>query len=170
MDSAERREAILELLRGASGPVSATALAKRFSVSRQVVVGDVALLRASGADVAATPRGYLIPRAEGGAVCTVVCRHRGEDLERELELVVDQGCTVVDVIVEHPVYGQLTGDLHVSSRYDVRQFAQRVADAGAAPLSALTGGVHLHTLRGPDVAALDRARAALDAAGFLVGE
>ena len=56
MRAEERRQAILEHLRQSSRPVSAGLLAERFSVSRQVVVGDVALLRASGADISATPR------------------------------------------------------------------------------------------------------------------
>ena len=51
MQAAERRAEILEVLRGAKGAVSATQLAARFGVSRQVIVGDVALLRAAAADV-----------------------------------------------------------------------------------------------------------------------
>ena len=81
---------------------------------------------------------------------------------------VDQGCTVENVIVEHPVYGQITGPLALSSRYDVGEFLRRVRECGAQPLSALTDGVHLHTLRCPDEGGFERARAALDQAGFLV--
>ena len=43
MTAARRRDEILQALAGASGPVSAAALAARLGVSRQVVVGDVAL-------------------------------------------------------------------------------------------------------------------------------
>ena len=168
MHAAQRRDALLELLRTSRGPVSATALARRFSVSRQIIVGDIALLRAGGADIASTPRGYVIPAQEDtGLTCTLVCRHTAADLERELNLMVDNGCTVLDVVVEHPVYGQLTGQLHLSSRYDVGQFLQKVSRSGARPLSALTGGVHLHTILCPDEAAWHRVRAALDQAGFL---
>lgn len=170
MDSGERRSAILACLGQADKPLSATALARQFSVSRQVVVGDVALLRAAGAAVAATPRGYLIPRQEEGRLYTVVCHHTPADLERELCLMVDNGCTVVDVAVEHPVYGLLTGALRIASRYDVSAFMGRVRASDAAPLSALTGGVHLHTLRCPDEAAFRRARKALGDAGFLLEE
>ena len=83
---------------------------------------------------------------------------------------VDNGCTVVDVAVEHPVYGQLSGRLQISSRYDVSEFIRRVDEESAKPLSLLTGGVHLHTLLCPDEAAFQRVRAALDQAGFLVEE
>ena len=69
---------------------------------------------------------------------------------------------------KHPVYGQITGPLELSSRYDVSEFIRKVEECGAQPLSALTDGVHLHTLRCPAEDAFRRARAALDQAGFLV--
>ena len=145
-----RREAIARVLEDAGGPVSATALAERFSVSRQIIVGDIALLRAAGAEILATPRGYVLDRREEGTAYTVACVHRPEEMEAELNAMVDAGAEVVDVIVEHPVYGQLTGLLGVRSRYDVREFLRRVEAHGARPLSELTGGIHLHTVRCPD--------------------
>ena len=81
---------------------------------------------------------------------------------------VDQGCTVENVIVEHPVYGQLTGPLDLSSRYDISEFLRRVEENAARPLSLLTDGIHLHTLRCPGEEAFQRAAAALEEAGFLV--
>ena len=169
MEAAERREQIRQLLCQSKRPISAAALAGRFGVSRQIIVGDVALLRTAGASIDATPRGYVLPRAEG-LLRTLACRHSAEDLERELDIMVDNGCTVVDVSVEHPIYGQLTGQLHLSSRYDVGEFVRRVGEPGAQPLSLLTGGVHLHTLRCPDEAAFQRVRDALARAGLLVEE
>ena len=147
MDAVQRRAALSDYLSQAAGPVSASVLAARFSVSRQIIVGDIALLRAGGLDIAATPRGYLLPRPTPGLTRQLACVHRPEDMGRELELMVDNGCTVVDVIVE--------------------QFLQKVSRSGARPLSALTGGVHLHTILCPDEAAWHRVRAALDQAGFL---
>ena len=166
MRAEERRQAILGHLRQSSRPVSAGLLAERFSVSRQVVVGDVALLRASGADISATPRGYVILKADRGLIRRVACRHDGRGMEAELCAVVDQGCSVLDVIVEHPVYGQLTGPLQLSSRYDVGQFLSRCA--GARPLSDLTGGIHLHTLSCPDEDAFRRVRDVLRDLGVLL--
>ncbi len=168
MNAAQRRGRILEELKVAEGPLSATVLAQKLSVSRQIIVGDVALLRAAGEGITATPRGYVLDAPRAGLVATVACAHSGADMERELTLMVDQGCTVENVIVEHPVYGQLTGPLELSSRYDVWSFIRRVRECEAQPLSALTDGVHLHRLRCPDEGALERVRAALDGAGFLV--
>ena len=103
MDAQERRQAIARRLEEASGPVSAAVLAREHSVSRQIIVGDIALLRAGGMDIAATPRGYVLPAPAAGLVRTLACRHRADQMEEELNAMVDQGCTVLDVIVEHPI-------------------------------------------------------------------
>ena len=166
MTAEERRASIMQQLTGASQPISATAFAKSFGVSRQIVVGDVALLRAGGADIAATPRGYVLGQEQSGYTGRVACRHSGEDMEHELHIIVDHGCTVLDVVVEHPVYGQLTGALQLKSRYDVQQFITQSAQA--KPLSHLTEGIHLHTISCPDEEAFHRVCAALREAGFLL--
>ena len=168
MDAQKRRQDIARRLEQANGPVSASALAKEFAVSRQIIVGDVALLRASGMDISATPRGYVLPEKPEGLHRTLACRHCGADMERELNAIVDQGCTVVDVIVDHPIYGQLTGPLHLSNRYEVGQFVIRCREESAAPLSLLTEGIHLHTITCPDEAAFDRVRQALRELGVLL--
>ena len=170
MEAASRRQAILDRLRTADRPVSASALAAGLNVSRQIIVGDIALLRAGGAEISATPRGYVLPRATDGITRTIACRHTLAQTGQELDILVDNGCTVLDVIVEHPVYGQLTGQLQISSRYDVEQFLARIRNSDAAPLSMLTGGLHLHTLCCPNEDAYTRACAALKAAGLLLGD
>lgn len=170
MEAASRRQAILDRLRTADRPVNASALAAGLNVSRQIIVGDIALLRAGGAEISATPRGYVLPRATDGITRTIACRHALAQTGQELDILVDNGCTVLDVIVEHPVYGQLTGQLQISSRYDVEQFLARIRDSEAAPLSMLTGGLHLHTLCCPNEDAYTRACAALKAAGLLLGD
>lgn len=162
MDAQARRETIAKRLADSPVPVSAAALARELSVSRQVIVGDVALLRAGGLNITATPRGYLLPRPPAGVIRTFACRHRADQMEVELNAIVDQGCTVLDVIVEHPIYGQLTGPLRLSSRYDVAQFIVRCRQEAAAPLSQLTEGIHLHTVLCPDQGAAERVRRALE--------
>lgn len=164
MQAAQRRQEILDILNQSAHPVSAGALASRFSVSRQVIVGDIALLRAGGAEISATPRGYVVQKTPSGVVRQIACRHNAIQMESELNAIVDQGCTVLDVIVEHPVYGQITGPLQLSSRYDVSQFLNRCAQ----PLSQLTEGIHLHTLSCPDEAAYTRVMEQLEQLGFLV--
>ena len=168
MTAAERRSGIRRILEAAQQPISASSLAQEFSVTRQVVVGDIALLRAAGHQISATPRGYLLQRIEKGFLKQLACRHSAADTEKELNIMVDCGCTVVDVIVEHAVYGQLTAALQLSSRYDVSQFITRMGDTEALPLSALTEGVHLHTVLAPDENRYHQLKSLLSREGFLL--
>jgi len=170
MRSDQRRQALLEVLRQNTRPISATALAARFNVSRQIIVGDVALLRSAGEQISATPRGYVMGQEDSGLKRQVAVKHSPAQLEAELNAIVDHGCTVVDVIVEHPVYGQLTGALDISSRYDVGQFINRCSKFAAHPLSNLTGGIHLHTILCPDEDAFRRVKEDLRQLGVLLEE
>lgn len=170
MRSEQRRQALLDILKEASQPISAAALAARFDVSRQVIVGDVALLRSAGEDINATPRGYVMGQKRSGLVRQIAVKHTPAETEAELNAIVDQGCTVEDVIVEHPVYGQLTGALQLANRYDVSQFMNRCSTIAAHPLSNLTGGIHLHTLVCPDESAYLRVKQILREMGMLFDE
>lgn len=168
MRAEERRNYILQDIREAKAPVSATRLAGKYKVSRQIVVGDVALLRAGGEAIYATPRGYVMEQTAGGITHTVACNHTTmEEMLDEMNIMVDNGCTIVNVIVEHPVYGQLVGQLACSSRHDVQEFLAKVTSSDAAPLSELTHGLHLHTLLCPDEAAFTRVQEQLREHGYL---
>lgn len=169
MTAAERRKSIASILAGASGPVSASALAERLGVSRQIVVGDIALLRAGGSEIRATPRGYLAEsRATAGYTGLLACIHTDEaGLRAELYTVVDNGGVAEDVIVENPLYGEISGRLQIASRYDADIFVQKARTEPDSLLSRLTGGVHLHTLRCPDEETFLRIRAQLAGQGLL---
>jgi transcriptional regulator of NAD metabolism len=170
MDAAERRKKIQERLSDSTMPISASALAGELGVSRQIIVGDVALLRASGKNILSTPRGYILPAAGTSRKVTrrIACRHDSKAMKDELYCLVDQGCTVIDVIVEHPVYGEITGSLHLASRSDVDLFIEKCSESSAVPLSFLTEGVHLHTIEADDEAAIDRAMKKLQKMGILI--
>ena len=169
MNAAQRRDHIYAQLLSADAPVSATALAKQYGVSRQIIVGDIALLRASGCSITATPRGYVIAATDGLTV-QLACVHTADQTRQELYAMVDCGCTVLDVVVEHPVYGQLTAALQLSSRYDGDQFVEKMASNDARPLSALTEGIHLHTLSCPSEAVLAQLKEKLRAMSLLLEE
>ncbi|MCR5482588.1 MAG: transcription repressor NadR [Clostridia bacterium] len=149
LSPANRRKRIVEHLKDSAEPVSASSLASMLGVSRQVIVGDIALIRVSGTNILSTPRGYLLEAAEKlsekyGYVGTVACRHTQEQLTDELNTIIDFGGTVLDVVIEHSVYGQLTGILNLSSRYDITLFIQNLEENRSQPLCSLTGGVHIH--------------------------
>ncbi len=164
----DRKAAIIEAIRISETPVSASALARKLHVSRQIIVGDIALIRASGTQIIATPRGYVWERSNAGSERKIAVLHAPQQMREELYTIVDQGAEVVDVIVEHPTYGQLVGQLQLSSRYDVDQFIDRMQ--GNEPLSQLTHGVHLHTIRCRDAAVFERVENALRKKGLLYEE
>lgn len=170
MNAGIRREKIVQRLEKAEAPVSATALAKELGVSRQIIVGDIALLRAAEHAITATPRGYVLERQESerGKRFTIACRHDKDQLRTELYTIVDYGGGVLDVIVEHPIYGQLAGKLQVFSRYDADQFCEKLDSNQAPPLCDLTGGIHLHTILCPDEETFHRIEQQLHNQGFLV--
>ncbi len=173
MDAAQRRQGILEILKQSAQPVSASTIANRFAVSRQIIVGDIALLRASNIAISATPRGYILNDNNGSTddiVRTIACRHSRDNLAEELYTIVDNGCGLIDVIVEHAVYGQISGQLHIFSRYDADCFLKKLAKDHASPLCDLTGGVHLHTISCQSEEAYERVLSQLDEKGILFGK
>ncbi len=172
MNASDRRTKITHLLSRAEGPVSATALAAQCGVSRQIIVGDIALLRAGGLRVLATPRGYVLEPSSSAlyAERSVVSCHSSDRLREELYTIVDLGGAAIDVTVEHSVYGQICAPLHLFSRFDVDAFCRKLETPGTLPLCTLTDGIHLHTLRAKDEQTLDRVVQGLKEKGFLLSE
>jgi transcriptional regulator of NAD metabolism len=153
METQERRQHILQLIQQRESPVSAASLARQTGVSRQVIVGDIALLRAQGSSILATARGYtmLRPAPPGQCVGKLACRHSQSDTKKELMTIVKLGGRVLDVIVEHYLYGEITGQLNISTPRDVDAFIRKLNRQRARLLSELTDGVHLHTIACPDM-------------------
>ena len=168
MDARERRRAIMGVLEGAKGPVSGSALAREVGVSRQIVVQDIALLRADGHDIVATNRGYVLQEAASSpAVPTrlVKVRHGVEQAGDELTSIVDAGGAVLNVIVNHRVYGKITADLDIRNRRDVERYLR---DSGKSfPLLTVTSGYHFHRIAADDEQTLDEIEAMLKEKGYL---
>lgn len=168
---AERRNFILNLLKEKDEPIPGRQLGELTKVSRQVIVGDVNLLKATGEPIVATSRGYLYLHPETGPSKiekTFVCRHSAAQAEEELNIFVDYGLTVKNVLVEHPVYGDLTASIMVSNRSEVKKFIEHMKETGAPLLSELTEGIHSHTVIAQAQVDLDQAEDALRKAGILV--
>ena len=170
MDAKERRVKLLEKLKVAEEPLTGSWLAKEFRVSRQVIVGDFAILRAAGTEVYATPQGYVLPIVESPKTIRVklACKHERENLEQELSIIIDNGGKVLDVIVEHPLYGELIANLMLASRRDLIEFLRKLDASRAEQLASITGGVHLHTIEVPDYETLNRIKDELKVKGILL--
>ncbi len=169
MSGESRRSRILEMLKNSSVAVSASQMAARLGVSRQVIVGDVALLRASGWDIMATSQGYILPPVYSGSqyIGKLPCQHSLEQTQQELSTIVRLGGEVLDVMVEHYLYGEIKGQLNIATQQDVEKFLQRVRDNETRLLSELTGGVHLHTVACPNKAAFEAIQKELESLNIL---
>lgn len=169
MSGAERRDAIVEALRSAAAPVSGRSLAQQVGVSRQVVVQDIALLRADGHDVVATSRGYVLRETASPLVPTrlIKVRHTVEQVGDELNTIVDLGGTALTVMVNHRVYGMITADLDVHNRRDVERYLEGIRSGKSVPLMTVTSGYHFHRIAADSEQVLDEIEQALAAKGYL---
>lgn len=168
MQVEERRQKLLQLLQQADKPMSGSTLAKLLGVSRQIVVQDMALLRAqTGLEVISTYRGYLLLKKPQEHKRVFKVRHGVERTQEELQLIVDFSGTVEDVFVYHRVYGVVRGQLNISSRKDVAEFVQRLAQSSSAPLMQITDDFHYHTVSAADEETLDLIRQQLEESSFL---
>lgn len=168
-EGTERRKEILRRLQLTEKPISASRFAQDLGVSRQIIVGDVALLRAAGEEIIATARGYKLNQAADhrGYTKKIAVQHDADQTQAELETIVANGGEVIDVIVEHELYGELAGGLHIKTQKDVEDFMAAYRKSSAGLLSKLTNGIHLHTIRYQNAADLERITQALADKGIL---
>jgi transcriptional regulator of NAD metabolism len=170
LTTGERRQHLVALLKSRNDPIKASDLAKITGVSRQVIVGDIALLRAKNEPILSTPQGYIYTKQENPGIRRVILtRHLPNEMEKELTILVDHGVTVIDVGIEHSVYGRILRPLGLKSRSDVRKFIVEMTKNSAPPLSTLTGGLHFHTVEASSKEDLDEACGELARAGYFVG-
>lgn len=168
MDSEERRAYISQRLEMAEDRVRGMELAKVCQVSRQVIVGDVALLRAKGMDIISTPRGYYVRKpVHKGVFHTFVCCHDAKGTGAELLGIVRAGGKVHNVTVEHEIYGDLVGQLDIETEQDVQDFLARVKATGASLLSTISGGIHTHLVETETEEAMEAVEDTLRRLGIL---
>ena len=167
MKAHERRNEILSLLGNTSSPIPAGILSDKFAVSRQVIVQDIALLRANGYDIISTNRGYCL----GGEIrCLRVfkCRHTLAELIEEAETIIDRGGRIDDVFVSHRVYGKISARLDIVTRTHAEELYRSLVSGASKPLMSVTDGYHYHTVSADSQAALDDIECALRSRGFLI--
>ena len=167
MTGSDRRQEILKNIKESDRPVSGSKLAKDYDVSRQVIVQDIALLRASGYDIISTNRGYVL---EGQTCAERVfkVRHTDEQLEMELCAIVDLGGQVKNVMVNHKVYGHIAAELGITSRRKVKEFLADIESGKSTPLKNITSDYHYHTVTADSEETLGMIEEELRKLGFLV--
>lgn len=166
MDCEKRRKDVLDVLETRGVPVSGQKLAAEFGVSRQIIVQDIALLRANGSDIVSTHKGYMVrKRKEVTRVFKVI--HGDGDVEKEFCAIVDLGGRVLDVFVYHKVYNVVKAPLNIRSRLDVANYLEGIKSGKSSLLKNVTGGYHYHTVEADSEEILDLIQEELDKCGFL---
>ena len=166
-DGATRSIELMNRLKQEKRPLSGTELAKEFGVSRQVIVQDLAVIRASRPNIISTNRGYILQQQETGCLREFKVRHTPEQAEQELNLIVDHGGRVKNISISHRVYGRITAEMDIRSRQDVQEFLQALAGGASTVLSTATDGYHYHLVEAATPDRLDLIGQALQDAGFL---
>ncbi|BCZ43941.1 transcriptional regulator [Clostridium gelidum] len=146
MNSVDRRESIIKLLLVSNEPIKGSVIASKYLVTRQVIVKDIAILRAKGENIIATPDGYIINKKENKVKAIIAVTHNEEEMFTEMSIVIKYGGTIEDVIVEHPLYGEIAAMLMIKNYNELNKFVQKYQEQKARLLSVLTNGVHLHTI------------------------
>ena len=166
MNGEERRHEILSMLRANTKPISATAMAEKFGISRQAIVQDIALLRAAGAKITSLSRGYVLDKSDFAHRVFKV-RHTDLEVGEELGLIVDLGGVVDNVFVFHKIYGTLSAPLNIISRDDVNEFVASISAGKSSLLKNVTSGYHYHKVSADTTETLDAIEKALTERGFI---
>lgn len=167
MKAHERRAEILSLIGNSGSPVAANFLSEKYSVSRQVIVQDIAILRAQGYGVISTNRGYVLGsglRAER----VFKCRHTLQELVSESEIIISRGGRVEDITVNHRVYGKISARLELTTMRHAEELYRSLVSGASKPLMSVTDGYHYHTVSGENEQTLDEIECALREAGYLI--
>lgn len=170
MTGDQRRAKILKMLKEQGTPLSGTALAQRFQVSRQVIVQDIALMRAENTPILSTNKGYIIRTASPALqqpMRVFYVRHDTDQVLEEFMTVLELGGKILDVAVEHELYGQIRVDLLIETEQDARDFVNRLSCCHDNPLKVLTGDCHYHTVAAPSEKLLDLIEQELKSKGFI---
>lgn len=167
MSGEQRREEIIRMLSGSPKPVSGDVLAKELCVSRQVIVQDIALIRANGYDIMSTNRGYLIQEKNQALTRVFKVHHTDEQVEDELNIIVDAGGTVLDVFVYHKAYDVVRAKLNIKSRLDVQKYTRELISGKSTLLKNVTSGYHYHTVAADTMEQLDFIQEQLWERGYL---
>ena len=167
MDTSERRSKIFDELKKSKRAIPAKEFAIDFGVSRQIIVGDMAVIRANHPEIISTNRGYILGE-KSSYTREFKVKHGPDRVKEELTIIVDHGGTVKNVSISHRAYGRISAEMSISSRQDVIEFVERLVDSKSTLLGSVTSGYHYHLVEASGEKRLDLIEEKLDEAGFLV--
>lgn len=168
MKSIDRRDEIVRLLINNNKAIKGIDLANKFGVTRQIIVKDIAILRAKGSNIIATPDGYIYNINKNKVKSIIAVKHSEDKMIEELEIVIKYGGIIENVIVEHPLYGEIVGNIMIKNLNDLNKFKESFKNIDAKPLSKITNGIHLHTISADTEDDINSIKRELEEKGFLL--
>ncbi|WP_206528071.1 transcription repressor NadR [Marinitoga sp. 38H-ov] len=145
----EKKDKILSILMKTNTPIKGKDLAEQIGVSRQMIIQYISKLKTEGYNISSTREGYILER-EKGIRKMIAVKHSSDEIEDELFLIVKAGGKILDVVVEHPIYGEIKGRIDVENENDIIKFMSLIKTTNATPLLELSGGIHIHTIEVKD--------------------
>ena len=153
MTGSERREEIISQIQNSTTAVSGKKLAAAYDVSRQVIVQDIALIRAMGYDIISTNKGYILNAPKSIS---------------KIFKVVDNGGCIENVMINHKVYGHMEANLQINSRRKIKEFMEEIRSGKSSPLKNITSGYHYHKVSADSRETLEMVEKELKRKGFLI--
>lgn len=169
MKAEERRKAIALHLYAEQKAISGGELAKRFGVSRQIIVQDIAKIKDDGYQIQPTHSGYLLT-ASPLKERTFKTRHSAEQTEDALLTIINLGGIVKDDFVWHKVYGKINVHLNLYTAEHVKDFIDGVRSGKSVELMHVTGGYHYLSVLAKSEKTLDEIGTALEQKGYIAPE
>ncbi len=167
MGGEKRRENLLKILQESDCAVSGTKLAEKFQVSRQIIVQDIALLRAKKYNIISTHKGYIL-HDKGNIQRVFKVKHSAEKMLDELNIIVDCGGKIEDVFVYHKLYGVVRVEMNIKSRMDAKKYVDGINGGVSVPLEQVTSEYHYHTVTADSIETLNIIQKELQNQGYLV--
>ena len=97
MNAIKRRNSILYDLEKSDKALKGSILAEKYSVTRQIIVKDIAILRAQGNSIIATPDGYVIGKEDNRIRRIIAVTHSEDRLSEELNIIINYFTMIVKV-------------------------------------------------------------------------
>ena len=99
-----RKQELLTLLKQSKEAINGQSLAEHFGVTRQIIVQDIALLRADGSQIISTNRGYIYKTSDDNSYAHRLFKvnHTVNNMEEELLAIVDNGGRIQNIMIDHP--------------------------------------------------------------------
>ena len=128
-------------------------------------------MRAENHNILSTNKGYIYQAEDSRNLQpkrVFYIRHANGQVLDEFLTVIELGGKILDVAVEHEIYGQIRVDLLIETAQDAQEFYQKLLHCRDNPLMILTDGCHYHTVAAPSEKLLDLIESELREKGFLL--